>query len=54
VRDDVRDKLRSSIKTLLVKHGYPPDQQPAAIKLVIEQMNPGVHDGRHESPKAAR
>jgi len=38
VRDDVRAKLRSSIKRLLVRHGYPPDQQPAAIKLVIEQM----------------
>jgi type I restriction enzyme R subunit len=38
VRDDVRAKLRSSIKRLLVKHGYPPDKQPAAIKLVIEQM----------------
>lgn len=38
VRDDVRAKLRSSIKRLLVKHKYPPDKQPAAIKLVIEQM----------------
>ena len=38
VRDDVRAKLRSSIKRLLVKHGYPPDQQPGAIKLVMEQM----------------
>lgn len=38
VRDDVRAKLRSSIKRLLVKHGYPPDEQPAAIKLVMEQM----------------
>ncbi|HSV66037.1 MAG TPA: type I restriction endonuclease subunit R [Mycobacteriales bacterium] len=38
VRDDVRAKLRSSIKRLLVKHGYPPDRQPAAIKLVLEQM----------------
>lgn len=38
VRDDVRAKLRSSIKRLLVKHGYPPDRQPTAIKLVIEQM----------------
>ena len=35
---DIRAKLRSSIKRLLVRHGYPPDQQPAAIKLVIEQM----------------
>ena len=38
VRDDVRAKLRSSIKRLLVKHGYPPDKQPAAISLVMEQM----------------
>ncbi len=38
VRDDVRAKLRSSIKRLLVKHRYPPDQQPEAIRLVIEQM----------------
>ena len=38
VRDDVRAKLRSSIKRLLMKYKYPPDKQPAAIKLVIEQM----------------
>jgi type I restriction enzyme R subunit len=38
VRDDVRAKLRSSIRRLLVKHRYPPDKQPAAIKLVLEQM----------------
>ncbi|MGH3796671.1 MAG: type I restriction enzyme endonuclease domain-containing protein [Pseudonocardiaceae bacterium] len=38
VRDDVRAKLRSSIKRLLIKHRYPPDQQPGAIKLVLEQM----------------
>lgn len=38
VRDDVRAKLRSSIKRLLVKYKYPPDKQPGAIKLVMEQM----------------
>ncbi len=38
VRDDVRAKLRSSIKRLLVRYGYPPDKQPEAIKLVMEQM----------------
>ncbi|MGJ9372526.1 type I restriction endonuclease subunit R [Nesterenkonia sp. CF4.4] len=38
VRDDVRAKLRSSIKRLLVTNGYPPDKQPEAIKLVMEQM----------------
>src|SRR6185437_884245 len=38
VRDDVRAKLRSSIKRLLVKYKYPPDRQPGAIRMVIEQM----------------
>ncbi|WP_010148696.1 type I restriction endonuclease subunit R [Serinicoccus profundi] len=38
VRDDVRAKLRSSIKRLLVLHRYPPDKQPEAIRLVIDQM----------------
>ncbi|MHA6695945.1 type I restriction enzyme endonuclease domain-containing protein, partial [Homoserinimonas sp. A520] len=38
VRDDVKAKLRSSIKRLLVTNGYPPDKQPEAIKLVMEQM----------------
>ena len=38
VRDDVRAKLRSSIKRLLVKHKYPPDRQSGAIALVMEQM----------------
>jgi type I restriction enzyme, R subunit len=38
VRDDVRAKLRSSIKRLLIKHGYPPDKQPEAIVLVMQQM----------------
>ncbi len=52
VRDDVRAKLRSSIKRLLAKHGYPPDQQPAAIKLVMEQMEamaPRYAHGREAS-----
>ncbi len=38
VRGDVRAKLRSSIKRLLVKHGYPPDREPAVIKHVMDQM----------------
>lgn len=38
VRDDVPAKLRSSLKRLLVKCGYPPDKQPAAIVLVMDQM----------------
>lgn len=36
--DDVRAKLRSTIKRPLAKHGYPPDAQPTAIDLVIRQM----------------
>ncbi|MGW5572360.1 type I restriction endonuclease subunit R [Nocardia thailandica] len=38
VRDDVRAKLRSTIKRLLIKYRYPPDKQPEAIRLVIDQM----------------
>ncbi|WP_051138781.1 type I restriction endonuclease subunit R [Agromyces italicus] len=38
VRADVKAKLRSSIKRLLVLKGYPPDKQPEAIKLVMDQM----------------
>lgn len=38
VRDDVRAKLRSSIKRLLVRFVYPPDRQPESIKPVMEQM----------------
>ncbi|MGB3440556.1 MAG: type I restriction endonuclease subunit R [Actinophytocola sp.] len=37
-RDDVRAKLRTTIKRLLAKHGYPPDAELAAIKLVLTQM----------------
>jgi len=37
-RDDVRAKIRSTIKRLLAKWGYPPDAQPDAIKLVLDQM----------------
>ena len=38
VRDDVKAKLRSSIKRLLRKYKYPPDQQPRAIVDVMHQM----------------
>lgn len=38
VREDVKAKLRASIKRLLRRFGYPPDQQPAAIAQVMEQM----------------
>ena len=38
VRDDVKAKLRSSIKRLLIRHKYPPDRQSGAIVLVMQQM----------------
>ena len=38
VREDVKAKLRASIKRLLRKHGYPPDQQSDAIVQVMSQM----------------
>ena len=38
VRDDVKAKLRSSIKRLLRKYKYPPDQQSEAIVNVMHQM----------------
>ena len=38
VRDDVKAKMRSSIKRLLRKYKYPPDQQPEAIVNVMHQM----------------
>ncbi|NLE82000.1 MAG: type I restriction endonuclease subunit R, partial [Rhodococcus sp.] len=38
VREDVKAKLRASIKRLLRKYKYPPDQQPAAIARVMQQM----------------
>ncbi len=37
-REDVQAKLRTAIKRLLRKHKYPPDKQPEAVKLVLEQM----------------
>ena len=37
-RDDVRAKLRSTIKRLLDRYGYPPDAEPAATELVLHQM----------------
>jgi len=38
VREDVKARLRANIRRLLRKYGYPPDQQPAAIVQVMQQM----------------
>lgn len=37
LRENVRAKMRVTVKRLLKKYGYPPDQQPRAIKTVMEQ-----------------
>jgi type I restriction enzyme R subunit len=37
LKDQVRARLRTRIKRLLLKHGYPPDQEPAATELIIKQ-----------------
>ena len=37
VKEQVRAKLRATIKRLLLKYGYPPDEEPNATKLVLEQ-----------------
>lgn len=36
-RDDVRAKMRVSVKRILRRYGYPPDLQADAVKLVIKQ-----------------
>lgn len=37
LRDTVRAKMRMSIRRLLKKYGYPPDQQPKAVDTVMKQ-----------------
>ena len=37
-RDDVQATLRSTIKRLLARHGYPPDEEKDAIDKVIQQL----------------
>ncbi|HEY4581103.1 MAG TPA: type I restriction enzyme endonuclease domain-containing protein, partial [Candidatus Acidoferrales bacterium] len=37
VREAVRAKLRTMVKRILRKHGYPPDKQEKATQTVLEQ-----------------
>ena len=37
IREDVRAFLRSRVKRILRKHGYPPDKQEKATQTVLEQ-----------------
>jgi len=50
-REDVRARLRSTIKRLLAKHGYPPDAARDAIDLVLRQMETFAEEW---SPEADR
>jgi type I restriction enzyme R subunit len=43
-RDDVRAKIRSTIKRLLAKYGYPPDARTEATELVLHQMETFAED----------
>jgi type I restriction enzyme R subunit len=37
VKESVKAKLRSMVKRILGKHGYPPDKQEEATQTVLEQ-----------------
>jgi len=37
VREQARARLRSNVKRLLARHGYPPDAEQDAITLVLQQ-----------------
>lgn len=37
VKESVRAKLRATIKRLLLRYGYPPDMEPKATQLVLDQ-----------------
>jgi type I restriction enzyme R subunit len=39
VRESVRAKLRLMVRRILRKYKYPPDQQDAAIELVLQQAD---------------
>lgn len=36
-QESVRAKMRNHIRIILRRHKYPPDKQPAAIELVMQQ-----------------
>jgi type I restriction enzyme R subunit len=46
VKQQVRAKLRASVRKLLLRHGYPPDQEEAATQLVLEQAEALAGEGR--------
>jgi type I restriction enzyme R subunit len=44
-KEQVRARMRATIRRLLIRHGYPPDKQPAAIDLVRQQAELLVQAG---------
>ena len=36
-KEQVRARMRATIRRLLTRYGYPPDKKPAAIELVMDQ-----------------
>lgn len=45
--------MRTSIKRLLVKHSYPQDERPTAIKLAMDQMESMAPRFAHRSERAS-
>ena len=50
VREDVRARLRVSVKYILRKHGYPPDKEKAATKTVLQQAEALSEEWLREDP----
>jgi type I restriction enzyme R subunit len=48
LRESVRAKMRVKIKRLLKKYKYPPDQQPKAVKTVMEQAELMCQDNEND------
>ena len=44
VKEQVRAKLRTTIKRLLLKHGYPPDKTSQATELILKQAESIGHE----------
>ncbi|MFI5623432.1 type I restriction endonuclease subunit R [Nocardioides sp. NPDC051685] len=44
MKETVRAKLRTRIKRLLLKHGYPPDDEPGATELILKQAERMAED----------
>lgn len=42
-KEQVRARMRATIRRLLIRYGYPPDKRPAAIDLVMQQAELFAH-----------